>query len=166
MSRIQRAKKIFEGDLFPEKAINPGNSFNGSKFTDIIQILENLIELKELIRNYQRVHPSETDNIATKLRRVSSDLEKYFSMLELRFSLTKNIKLLESKERDDAYWEVLFENESKLQEYGFSAKFKLATDFEIGDKQGLDSELTDFGIFQKRLQNALSERNMAFSARW
>lgn len=162
MSPVEKVERIFRDDLFPEQAIDRGKSLKDSKFTDIIQILENLIELKELMSKYRGVDASETNNIVTKLQKVSSDLEHYLDMIRLRYTIAPDVKRLEPKERDDAYWAVLHEDKSKLQEYDFSAKFKRATGFEIGDKQGLDPTLTEFGVFKIRLKKTISALQKAF----
>lgn len=164
MSPIEKVKIIFRDDLFPEQAINPGMSLKNSKNTDIIKILENLIELKELMSKYHGVDAPEIDNIRIKLEQVFSDLKHYLDMIRLRYTLTPDVARLEPKERDDAYWEVLLNDKSVLQEHDFSKKIKLATGFEIGDKVGLDSELTEFEIFKTRLKNACSALRNAFSA--
>lgn len=148
--------------LFPEQALNPKKSFIAVNFTDIIHIFDGLIELKELMSNYNTVDTTKTQNIITKLQEVSKDIEDYIDIMRLRFTSTFFFQKMEPKELDDAYWAVLHQDESKLQEYDFRAKFKRATGFKIDDKQGLDPTLTEFEVFKIRLKKAISALRTAF----
>lgn len=163
MSTIERVKNIFKDDLFPEQALNSKMSFNGAKFTDIMQIFEIFIALKKLMSKYNKANSTDTENIITELQQSAKDIKDYMHCMHLRFTSNIFVQKLQPKELDDAYWEVLLNDKSVLREHDFSKKFELATGFEIGDKAGLDPTFTQFEVFKIRLKHAHVALREAFS---
>ena len=159
---IARVKRIFRDDLFPAQAVN-SNFIASVSFADIINILQGLIDLKELLNEYQPNDSSKTEDLKAKLQAVKKDMHAYISSLNLRFTLTVVIARLTEKEKHDLYWEILQEGISVLQPNNFKEKFKEATGYELGDTTGSNHNWTKFNVFRARLEDEYSYLKQVFS---